>query len=75
MAQADLAAALAGMHGDVDGWLAREECRELRAWLLAPAPAPPVLPAPSPARAGLAAPAAATAAVAGAAPRAAGGVG
>jgi len=39
MTRDELPAALAAIRGDVDGWLAREECRELREWLLAPDPA------------------------------------
>jgi hypothetical protein len=38
MAREDLVAALAAIRTDVDGWLGREECRELRRWLLAAGP-------------------------------------
>jgi hypothetical protein len=47
MAREDVATTLAGMRADIDAWLARDECGELRAWLLAPAATPSVLLAPA----------------------------
>jgi len=47
MTREELPAALAAIRADVDAWLAPEQCRELRSWLLAtdPESADPVRPA------------------------------
>ena len=37
----DLPAVIGAIRADVDGWLAGAPCRDLRRWLLAPAPDPP----------------------------------